>query len=76
MTNTSMLKEAIKRSGIKANAIMQALGIKAYATLRGKINNESEFTAKEIMILSDLLRLTISDRDAIFFAETAEYHSA
>lgn len=76
MTDTAMLKDAIKRSGIKTNALMQALGIKSYATLRGKINNESEFTAKEIMTLSDLLRLKISDRDAIFFADNAEYHSA
>ena len=54
MTNTERLQKAIERSGLKTNAIMKALGIKSYSTLRGKISNESEFTAKEIMILSDL----------------------
>ena len=76
MTNTERLQKAIERSGLKTNAIMKALGIKSYATLRGKIGNESEFIAKEIMILSDLLRLEVSDRDAIFFANDAELHSA
>ena len=75
MTNTDKLKKAIQDSGIKTNAIMKALGIKSYSTLRGKINNKSEFTAKEIMTLSDLLRLEVSDRDAIFFANDAELYS-
>ena len=76
MTNTERLQKAIERSGLKMNAIMKALNIKSYATLRGKIGNESEFTAKEIMILSDLLHLDVSDRDAIFFANAAELYSA
>ena len=48
MTNTERLKELISKSGIKLEAIMNAAGIKSYATLRGKINNDTEFTASEI----------------------------
>ncbi len=76
MTNTELLQKAISDAGIKTNAIMKALGIKSYSTLRGKIKNESEFTAKEIMILCDLLRIDKKDREAIFFATESELYSA
>ena len=76
MTNTSLLQQAIKRSGLKMSAIMEVLGIKSYATLRAKISGEREFTAREIMILTELLKLDESEREAIFFAKVSELHSA
>jgi len=72
MTNTERLKEIISRSGIKLDAIMNATGIKSYATLRGRINNETEFTASEIRAIAELLRMTPEERDEIFFATDAE----
>ena len=76
MTNSELLKKAIKESGMKISAMLDATGIKSYATLRAKINNQSEFTAAEIMTLCDLLSLDRSDREAIFFASDAESYSA
>lgn len=72
MTNTERLKEIISRSGIKLDAILNATGIKSYATLRGRINNETEFTASEIRAITELLRMTPEERDEIFFATDAE----
>lgn len=68
MTNTERLKELITKSGIKLETIMNAAGIKSYATLRGKINNETEFTASEICAITELLHITPEQRDEIFFA--------
>lgn len=72
MTDTEKLKEAINKSGIKLDALLTATGIKSYATLRGRINNETEFTASEISAIADLLRMTPDQRDAVFFANFAE----
>lgn len=72
MTDTEKLKDAIDKSGIKLDAILNATGIKSYATLRGRINNETEFTASEICAITELLRITPDQRDAIFFARKAE----
>ena len=68
MTNTALLKEYIKRSGYKMSYIAEQLGITAYA-LSLKINNKSEFKANEIDILCKLLKIGISDRMRIFFAQ-------
>ena len=55
MTNTKLLKKAIKDAGIKILAIMDALEIKSYETIRRKINNKADFTAGEIQIMCELL---------------------
>lgn len=67
MTNTEELKKAIDDRGLKLEFICDRMGI-SYATLRRKINNESEFTASEITNLANLLNLTGDERDHIFFA--------
>ena len=68
MTNTTLLKEYIAKSGYKMSFIAKALGITAYA-LTLKINNKSEFKANEIDILCKLLNIGIRDRMRIFFAQ-------
>ncbi len=72
MTDTELLKKEIKKSGIKMETIMKAAGIKSYATLRGRINNETEFTASEISAISELLRFSAETRDKVFFTIKAE----
>ena len=67
MTNTSLLEQKIDESGYKKGYIAKQIGISAYA-LAMKINNESEFKAKEITIISKLLKLDLATKDAIFFA--------
>lgn len=75
MTNTELLKNAIRKAGLMKAAIMKALTIKSYSTLRGKINNEIPFTAGEIMILCELLHLDNEQREQIFFAKKTELNS-
>ena len=76
MTNTKLLNKAIEDSGLKISRILDSMGIKAYATLRDKIENKREFTASEITRLCEILRLNNDQREAIFFAKDAELHSA
>ena len=69
MTNTAELELLIKKSGLKKGYIAKALGISRQA-LAKKIKNESVFTATEIAILCDLLKITsLVVRDRVFFAQ-------
>lgn len=68
MTNSEKLDKAIQDSGLRRAYILEQLGIKSYATLRAKIGNESEFTVSEINKLCEILNLSKSQREAIFFA--------
>ena len=75
MTNSDLLRKAIKDAGLKISAVMNALGIKSYTTMRDKINNVKNFTVREIDILCVLLRLSVEQREQIFFANEAELNS-
>lgn len=66
MTDTDMLNDIIRRSGLKYKYIAEKLGI-TYAGLKKKIHNDSEFKASEIKILCDLLSISEQKRDSIFF---------
>ena len=76
MTNTGLLNKHISESGLKIGAILEKMNIKAYETLRAKIENRRDFTASEIEKLSEILNLNREQREEIFFAKDAEYHSA
>lgn len=67
MTNTVLLEKYIEESGYKKAYIASQLGISRYALLL-KINNESEFKAREIEMLCRVLGIGDEDRMAIFFA--------
>lgn len=75
MTNTDLLRKAIKDAGLKISAVMEALGIKSYNTMAAKINNVKTFTVREIEILCVLLKLTKEQREQIFFANETELNS-
>ena len=75
MTNTVSLRQAIKDAGLKIIAVMEALEIKSYTTMRDKINNVKNFTVREIQILCALLKLTPEQREQIFFTEETELNS-
>lgn len=68
MTNTSLLEEYIKNSGLKKSFIAGELGLSRYGFLR-KCNNKGEFRATEIDVLCKLLQIGVKDRMAIFFAK-------
>lgn len=68
MTNTTLLEERIRESGLKKTYLAEQLGL-SYQGLYLKIIGKNEFTASEIQKLSDLLDIK-SQRDikAIFFS--------
>lgn len=71
MTNTKLLKSAIQRSGYKTGYIIEKLGI-SYQCFLNKINNRSEFKARELQILRELLNLRDEEWEEIFFANKVE----
>ncbi len=75
MTNTQLLRKAINDAGLKISAVMEALCIKSYTTMRDKINNVKNFTLREVEILCELLRLNPEQREQIFFAKETELNS-
>lgn len=71
MTNTTMLEQYIENSGYKKSFIAQQIGLTAYSLSR-KINNKSEFKAREITALCEILKITAKDKEAIFFANRVD----
>lgn len=71
MTNKQMLETAIARSGYKKSYLCAVLGITLQG-LRYKTNGVSDFTQTEIVKLTELLKLTNTERDAIFLAQPCE----
>lgn len=65
MTNTNLLKGAIKSKGLTQGETAKKIGISA-ASLNYKINNRRQFTASEISKLVNLL--AIVNKDDYFFA--------
>lgn len=69
MTDTALLREAIKKSGFKLSYIAEKLDLTAYG-LQRKIDGLNEFKASEINKLCDLLGITdLKAKEKIFFAK-------
>lgn len=71
MVDLQALKNIIDDSGITMVAIAQKTGI-GRVTLYNRFNGIGEFTASEIQSLSDVLHLSNSERNRVFFAQTVE----
>ena len=67
MTDTQASRAAINNRGLKNKYVAAQMGLSSYG-LRKKIENDSEFKASEIMKLSEILDLSVEEREAIFFA--------
>lgn len=67
MTDMELLLSKIKESGMTMVAISEKSGIDR-ATLYNRFRNRGEFTASEIVSLSNVLRLSKPDRDKIFLS--------
>ena len=66
MVNTSMLREKIDDSGMTITALAKKVGLSreaVYYKLKGK---KAEFTASQIVAISNALHLTMEERDEIF----------
>ena len=66
MTDTIRLNKAIKNSGYMKQYLAEQLGISRSYFL-SKVKGDVDFKASEIVKLSELLNLSKTDRDLIFF---------
>lgn len=72
MTNTKLLNDKIKASGLKKKYIADQLGITYYA-LQLKIENKNEFKSREILIMCKLLNITsLKEKEEYFFAKKVD----
>lgn len=67
MTDIAMLKEVINESGMTMVAIAEKSGIER-TTLYNRLNGIGDFTAREIVGLTNALHLTKPQRDRIFLS--------
>lgn len=74
MTDTKLFRDKVKASGTKYKNIAETVGITPFA-LQKKIENTNQFKAEEIAKISDILSLSLEDRDAIFFAKLVDLKS-
>lgn len=65
MVNIELLREEIKDSGMTVVAIAKKAGIDR-ATFYNRLNGVGEFTASEIVGITNALHLNKADRDRIF----------
>lgn len=68
MVDFEKLNGAIEQSGMKVSAISKKVGINR-TSLYNKISGKTEFSASEIESISDVLRLSVKERNEIFFAK-------
>ena len=68
MTNATLLRAKIEASGLKLRFIATKVGI-TYQALLNKMNNKSEFRAREIQALCDVLGISPQEKEDIFFAK-------
>ena len=67
MVNLDLLKTTINDRGITIVSIAGKMGISREGLYK-KLSGEAEFKASEIEKMTDALRLSKKERDAIFFA--------
>lgn len=68
MVNTQLLEEKVRNSGKKKGYLAKCCGISSMA-LYNKTHNRYQFTAEQILTLSEELNLSSEDRELIFFAK-------
>ena len=71
MTDTRKLKAVMALKGITGYDLAKSIGI-SRASFSYKINNLREFRAKEIQAISEALKLSLEDKEQIFFADMVD----
>ena len=71
MPDIVLLRKRMDESGMTVKAIAEKSGM-LRETLYNRLKGSGEFTASEIVSLSNTLNLTVSERDSIFFGEKVE----
>lgn len=74
MVNLEQLKKAIQDSGITMTALSRKSGV-SRETLYNRLRGIGEFTASEIVGVSEALHLSLNERDHIFLAEEVGQNS-
>ena len=68
MVNTQLLDDKIESSGLKRGFIVDKLGLSRFGFDK-KLKGQTPFRVAEIYVLCDLLNISESDKQAIFFAD-------
>lgn len=67
MTNTVVLKELIRKRGLKMKYVAEYLGLSAYG-FQLKVENKQEFKTSEVAALCELLEInSLTEKEEIFF---------
>ena len=66
MTNIVLLQKYIEKSGLKKGYIAEHMGLSKQG-FHNKINGKTDFSVKEILTLCNLLNISITEREEIFF---------
>lgn len=74
MTDTRKLRAALALNGITAGDLAEKIGL-SKQSMSYKMNNLREFRVKEITAISEVLNLSLEEREAIFFADEDEQNS-
>ena len=74
MTDTKEFEIVLLKRGKTKMDIANLLGV-TLQTIYNKINNNVDFKAREIIAISNYLKLTNRERDNIFFALWVDYKS-
>ena len=68
MTNQTLLRRKIDESGYKLRFVASQAGL-TYQGFLYKVKGVHDFTAPEICKISELLKLTLEEKEQIFFAD-------
>ena len=69
MTNTELLEDKIKKSGLKITYLAHKVGL-SYAGFRNCVTNKADFKAVHIDVLCEDLGITdLQEKEDIFFAK-------
>lgn len=71
MTDTKQLKSVMVAQGITLNKLAENTDINR-SSLSYKINNKVEFTTSEIAKIQKVLKMSVEQRDRIFFASEVD----
>jgi predicted transcriptional regulator len=71
MINLKLLASTIEERGIKLSKLAEKIGL-TYQGLKYKLDGRSEFKVSEVNRMTEVLRLSDAERDAIFFSQSVE----
>jgi transcriptional regulator with XRE-family HTH domain len=74
MVDVTKLRQRVAESGYKLGHISRLLGL-SRPSLTAKIRGKSEFSVSEVQRMAQILNLSPTEKEAIFFAEDVNYYS-